>query len=294
VTVAATIVAGARAEEPSAVEPLLRAAADYMLAYREQLAGVVLEETYVQDVRYQPVMRPGSLRAPSPGPFHRRLRSDLLLIRPEGATTWRQFRDVFEVDARPVRDRSDRLARLFLGAAATAEAQADQIARESARYNIGDIERNINLPLLTLLVLDRDNQPRFVFSTGKASADKRGLPRSAAFAPPADARVVAYEERSTPSMIRGAGGRSLPIHGRLWIEPASGRVRLTELLVIDAVVEAQIHVAYRHDAAVGLLVPAEMHERYDRADGMRIEGTAAYANVRRFQVKTDENLTPIR
>lgn len=274
---------------------MLTDAAIYIDTYARQLAGVVLEETYVQDVRYQTLLRPGVLRAPAPGPDHRELKSDLLLIRAPDADSWRQFRDVFEVDARPVRDRNDRLARLFLRPGASADAQAAEIAAESARYNIGDIQRNINLPLLTLLVLARDNQPRFRFSLEKPSTDTRGLPRSPAFAPPPEARIIRYDEHSTHTMIRGAADRDLPIHGRIWVEPATGRVRMTELVVSDPVVDARIHVAYRDDAALALLVPAEMHEQYERpADRLRIEGTATYANVRRFQVQTDENIAPVK
>ena len=34
---------------------------------------------------------------------HRELTSDLLLVKPAGADPWLQFRDVFEVDGKPIR-----------------------------------------------------------------------------------------------------------------------------------------------------------------------------------------------
>jgi hypothetical protein len=274
---------------------MLDGAAKYLDTYSTQLAGIVLEESYVQDVRYAPVNRPGSLRPPMAAPDHRQLKSDLLLVRPQGADSWRQFRDVFDVDGRPVRDRNDRLAKLFLTTPTSAERQADQIASESARYNIGDIQRNINLPLLTLLVIDRGNQPRFKFAVDRPNNDLRLLPKSPAFTPPTGARVMRYEETQPRTMIRGAGDRDLPIHGRMWLEPDTWRVLMTELIINDRSVDARIHVAYRAHETLGVLVPAEMHELYERsAVGMRIEGTATYANVRRFQVQTDENLNPVK
>src|SRR5580692_7235154 len=78
---------------------------------------------------------------------HRELNSDLLLVRPKGADRWVQFRDVFEVDGQPVHDRDQRLAKLFLSPGSGISDQAWQIADESARYNIGNLQRNINVPV---------------------------------------------------------------------------------------------------------------------------------------------------
>ena len=116
------------------------------------------------------------------GPLHRTLRSDLLLVHPVGADAWMQFRDVTEVDGKKLKDRNDRLARLFLEPSRNTAAQSRRIMDESARYNIGDIERNINLPVLALAVLDRRMQPgfRFALETGR----KYELPKSASFVPP--------------------------------------------------------------------------------------------------------------
>ena len=74
------------------------------------------------------------------GPTHRELKSDLLLVKPEKADRWIQFRDVFEVDGKPIA-RSQR-------AADEAVRRADRRPRpirpnrsstESARYNIGNV-----------------------------------------------------------------------------------------------------------------------------------------------------------
>jgi len=62
---------------------------------------VVAEERYVQN--------PTSPRR------RRELRSDFLLVKtPRLVPDWFQFRDMFEVDGQPVRDRDARLSRLFL------------------------------------------------------------------------------------------------------------------------------------------------------------------------------------
>ena len=74
------------------------------------------------------------------------LRSDFLLVKIDNRR-WLPFRDVFERDGRPVRDRQDRLTKLFLGGATnSALVQAEKIMNESARYNIGNGTRTINVP----------------------------------------------------------------------------------------------------------------------------------------------------
>ena len=85
---------------------------------------------------------------------HRELKSDLLLVRPVGADRWVQFRDVFEVDGRPVRDRNERLMKLFVTPSSATANQAEQIANESSRYNIGNLQRTVNLPVLALSILE--------------------------------------------------------------------------------------------------------------------------------------------
>ena len=73
---------------------------DYALAYLGQYSAVVAEEEYRQDQRV--------------GGRDRRLRADLLFVRAEPSRELVSFRDVFEVDGQPVRDRDSRLQDLFI------------------------------------------------------------------------------------------------------------------------------------------------------------------------------------
>src|SRR4051794_17048990 len=79
---------------------------DYVAAYEREFAGVVVEEAYAQHAatgsRFDSLGH--LLRGNSKD---RELKSDLLLVRPEGSSRWLQFRDVYEVDGRTVRDRTD-------------------------------------------------------------------------------------------------------------------------------------------------------------------------------------------
>ena len=280
------------AQEPS-LATVMERVGGYAATFQRQLSNIVAEERYVQDITHIN-LAPGRFAADA----HRELLSDLLLVQPAGTNRYVAFRDVFAVNGTPVRDRQNRLTALFLDPNASAEIQIERINRESARYNIGNIERTINTPTLPLLFLLPPNQSRFRFARGArrgpAIARSIGAPRgadAASFAVPADAWVIEYEEVERPTMIRTTVGADLPAHGRFWTDLETGRVLMTELVTDDPAVRATIDVSYQRDQGVGLLVPAEMRERYEgRRDGAIIEGNAIYGKIRQFQVRADERL----
>jgi hypothetical protein len=120
------------------------------------------------------------------------------------------------------------------------------------------------------------------------------LPASPRFTVSTEIWVVEYQEAERPTIIRGKGGKDIPSHGRFWIEPASGRVLMSELIADDEEVRGTIDVSYQSEPVVGLLVPIEMRGSYDsRLDGATIEEHATYRNFRQFQVTVDEKLGPI-
>jgi hypothetical protein len=275
---------------------VLRRAGAYVEAFQRQLSGIVAEETYLQEV--VPALgigqRGGRIQ-------QRRLRSDLLLVRPEGAVTWVQFRDVFEVDGQPVRDREERLTRLFLRSDVSSAERVQQIRAESARYNIGGIERTMNVPVLPLAVLAPLGQPRFRFTIDDSGDHDRPrigsqpLPSTPTFSVTSEVWIVKFEERHGPTLVRTTGGRDIPSRGRFWIEPATGRVLMSEMITGDDHVRGELVVSYQSEPVLGLLVPVELRERY--SEGKRraaIEGAATYSNFRRFQVQVDETIDPVR
>jgi hypothetical protein len=278
------------------LEGVLARAGAYVVAFQQQLSGIVAEERYVQEAKTPlPSYAIGTMpRAISVNNDPRRvLTSDLLLVKPRGGDRWIQFRDVFEVDGKPVHDRSERLVKLFLEPDASTASQVEQIVSESSRYNIGSVQRTVNVPVLALLILDPANQPRFEFHRSHDRKPKLGQPPKAADQP--DVWVVEYEELRAGTLIRTTNNRDLPARGRFWIEAASGRVLASELVADDPFLRGTIDVRYDMDAALAQLVPVEMRERYDvRRDGSRVDGTATYRKFRQFQVKVDETIAPIK
>jgi hypothetical protein len=275
----ATLAAMPRAQEASLpdLDDMLDKVTDYVAVYTREFIGVVAEETYRQsvqgragvDFRGFPVDSQRQLRT---------LKSDMLLVRAPAGDRWLQFRDVFDVDGKPVRDREERLAKLFLTPSRSAQQQVEDIKVASARYNIGAINRTINVPVLALSAFDLGNRPWFAFTIGK----KKG-----------NVWELEYREERSFTMIRGSGEQGTPAYGKFGVERATGRIVSSELHVDTATLKAQIDVTYGAEPTLGgLLVPREMREKYVLTDGTTIDGRASYAKFRRYTVTVGETLKP--
>ena len=279
--IAVAMLASVRAQEP-ALDTVLARAADYVADYQKRLAAVVAEEHYRQQVINS--SRPGRISARQ----HRELRSDVLLVKLGEDDSWLQFRDVFEVDRKPVRDRDQRLYKLFVEAKADREQQVQTIQGESARYNIGPLQRTINIPIMGMLFFDRPNQRMSEFKRVQ-SGNVKAL-ASLAAAP--DIWTVAFKETQPGTMVRGDRGRDVPSHGRAWIDSTTGRILRTEHIGVDTFVRAEIDVTYRAEAGLNVLVPGEMRENYVVRQTVTISGRATYSRFRQFTVTTTEKPKP--
>jgi hypothetical protein len=288
----AAVIALPAAAEPPTLETVLVRAGLYVVELQRQLSGIVAEEDYVQDVRPSAsgLISRGGL--PMPRVTHRELKSDLLLVRPVGANRWMQFRDVFEVDGQPVRDRSERLMKLFISPSSSTANQAELIAQESSRYNIGNLERTLNVPLLALAILEPVHQQRFVFKRIEKGAES---PVRSAAASATAVWVIGYREVEPQTIIRTTNFRDMPSRGRFWIEPETGRVLASELIAEDLTVRGAITVGYDFEPALQVMIPTQMREHYDVVRGApRVMGVANYSKFRQFQVKVDEKIAPIK
>ena len=202
----------AAAQASDELDAVLDKAGDYVAAYERTFVGVVAEETYRQEVRGIAGTDSRGFAAEARGQ-RRDLKSDMLLVRAPAGDRWIQFRDVFEVDGKPVRDRAERLAKLFLQPSASTQQQVDDIAAASARYNIGGINRNVNVPVLALTVLEPQNRAWFSFKGRRAGGTFE----------------LEYQEERGGTLIRGAGHRPRPGEraGRgEWHAPGAHRGRL--------------------------------------------------------------------
>ena len=215
------------------------------------------------------------------------MQSDLLLVQPPGQM-WIGYRDVAEVDGKPVRDRARRVEKLFLSGNTDAREQLQRIADESARHNLGP-SRNINVPTFPLQMLRAGNVPRFEWT---AESQKREPTN------PPGCTVVGFREVADPTIVKTNSGRNVPMTGQFCIEPGTGRVWRATLEFKQPFenVDGALLVTFRTTTDPGVLVPDQAWEWSRSSDpdwGGRaayVEGRATYSNLRRFTVSSEEEL----
>jgi hypothetical protein len=251
-----------RAQSVGKDELLMRAAA-YVSTFVEKFSNVVAEESYQQETTV---------------PRRKRmLRSDYLFVRFPGDQSWTSFRDVFDVDGKPVRDHEERVTKLLINPSGDAERRIADITRASARYNLLDIG-TLNHPLLAMAFLQSFYQPRFRFNL--AGMEKSLGPK---------VRTVQFQEFQTPTIIKGNSNADVLSRGLAWIDEDTGRILKTELRLGRSSAGVSIITIFKFDETLGIDVPAEMRDWYPDGTG-EVRGVATYGRFRRFQVSTQENL----
>jgi hypothetical protein len=188
------------------------------------------------------------------------------------------LRDVWSVDGVAVRERGARLLRLFPeGPSRAGRDKAAEIIVESARHNLGEVERTTNFPTFALIFLHALNQPRFSFQDKGVTTigGRRAL-------------HVAYREVQKPTLTGSQFGEQLEAEGGLWVALDDGAVLKTELRYPRAA--TFVDVFYAPDERLGFWVPQRMVETYGDVASERFEGVAKYTSYRRGEVE----IGPIR
>ena len=269
VVVAAGWLAGTPATHAQDVTNLLNQAAAYLAEYERSFSVVVSEEHYDQTTR----RGVGAIVSTQ----RRALRSDVIVTN-VGEDSWVAFRDVFEVDGKPVRDRDARLQRLFIETPSKAMAQGRRIMDESSRYNLGSLRRNINVPTMALTYVRGSNQRRSAFRAGPRD-NVSGVA----------AETVLFTEQASPTVIRSAS-QDMPATGRFWIDPEQGRILKSELSVESKVSKSKITVTYAPVANLTVWAPVQMKEEYSTSTRETINAEAKYSNFRQFAVTVSEEM----
>jgi hypothetical protein len=263
---------------------VLSSAMRYTMNYEQRFAVLAAEELYQQELQRPP--NPGSnLSRTNPGggmqgggPVSTQtIKSDFLLVQLGGdGEGWMPFRDAFEVKGRKLRERDDRLLKLFTSNHRDRFDKAAQLTTDSTKFNLGNVARTINIPTLAMMFLHPRVNERFEFTDGgEETINGRVL------------RKALYKEVARPTLIKTSRGRDLALTGMMWIDPFSGTVVKTELNAADPVVRCQVIVTFRREEALDLWVPDKMEEYYKAYSGLDdILATATYTNVRRI-LKSD-------
>jgi hypothetical protein len=175
---------------------------DYIARFEREASALVAEEHYVQRL----VRGGGESRVET----MRELRSDYVLVKPADNEPWLGYRDIYEVDGMPVRERDARIVRILSTTAPDSGERAMAFAREGSRFNLGP-ERTVNTPTLPHQLLAKANASRFRFRIA------RGWQRQTI-------SEIQFEERERPTLVRTVDGMSIDTHGTLRVRVSDGAI----------------------------------------------------------------------
>ena len=265
----------------SGFHTILSSAMRYVMNYEQQFALLVSEEHYVQELQRPP--NPGdNLSRSNPGGGMRAggamnvqtIKSDFVLVQlgmdGEG---WMAFRDAFEVKGKKLRNRDERLLKLFLDNDKNAFDKAARFNEASTKLHLGNVARTINIPTLGMMLLHPRVNERFEFTDGGEETIAGRVLRKAV-----------YREAARPTLIKTTRGRDLALTGTIWIDPFTGTVVKTEMNAADPAVRCQVSVTFRREEGLDMWVPDKMEEYYKAALAVDdILATATYTNVRKYR-----------
>jgi len=249
------------ADSPRSQKAIMARAGQFVIRYAEELPQLVATESSVQDLTPQPGHATVVVA-------QRRLVAEFAWVGLPGEVEPIGFRDVIEVDGRPVGPDRRRLVDLLHGPGRATWSQARAVLEEGARHNLAPGSRNFNLPTVAAFFLHPERQKRFSW--------KR---RSEAGAPTCE---LEYRERDRPTLIRHTDGRSIFSRGRVWIDAASGAILRTDLVLELDTFAYGLTTRFERVAAMDLVLPAQLAERYTTPEEV-VTGSATYTNYRRFQ-----------
>lgn len=250
----------------------------YLLEYEPQLSSLVADELMTQrDGASQFANR----RTAEPTK-DRRILSEVAFVGLPGGVGWTGFRRVLEVNARKIAE-GPALGTLLAGNTEDAFAQARKLLADSASHNLG-LPRTTNLPNLPLEFLHPRNRSRL-----KHRIDGKEKIRGV------ETLRMVFEEHASPTIIRKPDGGDMQSLIVAWVEPATGRLLRAQVKTRDPQIgvlpfDAIIHVDFRPDEKLGLLVPYEMKEEFFAGRFREGTGTARYTNYRQF--RTSARIVP--
>jgi len=248
---------------------VLSRASQYVAQYEDsQFGNVLATENYVQKAVWYSSIGIVSKRQ------QRQTQADFLIVKIGSERM--AIRQVNQVDRSSVKKIAPSLETMMNDSPEGLLRQIAAFHQESSQYNIGGVARQINVPTFALKVMREENVPRFDF-VKHGSSKIRGI----------ETWEIRFQELRSPTLVHGLAGESLLSNGTIWIEPGTGRVLKTEFSVANPysnpAAKGKISVTYTPNAALGMLVPAEMTEHYE-TELSAVDCIADYSNFRSFKV----------
>ena len=271
----ATALAAPPGQDPSLADALAKAGA-YVSSYRTKASGIVLDEMLL-------LTEVGGVKMQVP----QRVASDFLLINVSDRLF--SLRDIYAIDTKPTRERVVRIVNELKEPTVAGWGRAERFAQENAHYLRANVVIWYSEPPLALRFIQTENQPGIEY---KLEGRKR-LNNVQTIG-------IGYKEKRSELKKYLLGTPSNPhASGRIWIDPATGAVHMTELWVQSDTDTARIQVNYAPDATLGVLIPKDASHSFDereRGTGMSSMGAGGAGRRMSFEANakyTNPRYTPI-
>jgi hypothetical protein len=211
-----------------------------------------------------------------------RFNSDLTIVTVRGEIIG--LRDMYAIDSKPVRERTPRIPEVL----AEPSVSSWQVAQGYARQNAARLLSNpvvwFSDPMHALKFIMAANQAK---NTYKLEGNKKmnGVAVNG----------VGFKEQGAASdRVFGSLPGSPVSSGRLWIDPATGAIHMTELWVESETDSARVQVSYTPDPKLSLLVPKEASGTFEtREKGTGMSGRGG-SNTSRWAFESNVKYSNVR
>jgi hypothetical protein len=248
---------------------ILDRAAQYVAQYEEkELGNLLVNEVYNQKATF---FADGVVVQDRK---QRRIESDFLIF--QAGTRRIGVRRVNRVDGKEVKSKEAPFEDMKVDSLEAFARIVEALREESTRYDIGEVLRRNNVPTFALKVVRKEEASRFAF-TRNGTEKISGV----------QTWKVKFREERGPTLMSGLLSGPLFSQGTLWIEPNTGRILKTEFLIENKDPKekgsGRSVVAYEENKQLGILVPAQMVERYESSLSY-VDCQAFYSNFRSYNV----------
>lgn len=252
----------------------IRIASAWTARFTQNLSGLLFRERYLQKTLGAAAGTPGVGTQTRSREFL--TEANVFLLHAPATGEFVLFRDVYHANGRDITNHTARLQTLLADGSERAVEQAKRLTDASAAFNLGSVNRNVNIPTMGLRYLDAAVVGGVRFrEAGRETV--QGL----------DTVIVDFEEVGVPTLVRGTGDTDVPARGRYWIHVGSGSVPRAHVDFAGVDVEGRMEIDLMMHPQAAAWVPKEMTEVW-RALGQRITGLAQYDRYQRLTVATGE------
>ena len=213
------------------VDDLRKKAGEYIAQYSEAVSGVTLEEQFllVQTTG-------GSARVPI------RIASDVTLFVLDQFAVG--LRDVYAIDTRPVRERQPRVINALKEPAGPNIELVRRYIRENAAHLLHNVVVWYTDPLLALQFGAPANQSKITYKL-EGNKKMNGV----------QVYGLGYKETSEDARVLVKVPGKAKSSGRLWVDPLTGAIHMTEFWVQSETDTIRIQVEFALDKTLKLLLP---------------------------------------